>query len=129
MTPEAGETTAERVYEVKEGDNLWTIAEREYKDGYKWTEIAKANNITNPDVIEKGMKLNLPEIAVAEPKGELTAGTKITGNTYKVVEDDNLWDIAVRAYGDGYKWVDVAKANSLTNPDLIHQGNQLKLPR
>src|SRR3989344_3020485 len=60
ITPEAGETTAERVYEVKEGDNLWTIAEREYKDGYKWVDVAKANSLTNPDLIHQGNQLKLP---------------------------------------------------------------------
>ena len=54
---------------------------------------------------------------------------KITGNSYTVISGDNLWDIAVRAYGDGYRWVDIAEANNLANPDLIHRGNVFKLPR
>jgi nucleoid-associated protein YgaU len=54
---------------------------------------------------------------------------KITGSSYTVVEGDNLWDIAVRRYGDGYRWVDIAKANSLSNPDLIYPGSKFALPR
>ncbi|PIZ97158.1 MAG: lectin, partial [Candidatus Levybacteria bacterium CG_4_10_14_0_2_um_filter_35_8] len=38
-------------------------------------------------------------------------------------------NIAVRAYGDGYRWVDIARANGLENPDLIFSGNVLKIPR
>jgi len=33
----------------------------------------------------------------------------ITSNTYTVVKGDFLWDIAIRTYGDGYRWVDIAK--------------------
>ena len=62
-----------------------------------------------------------------------TVGTnqlvKITGNTYDVVRGDNLWNIAVRAYGDGYRWADIAKANGLTNPRVIHAGNHFTIPR
>lgn len=53
----------------------------------------------------------------------------ITGASYTVVRGDNLWNIAVRAYGDGYRWVDIARANNLANPDLIHAGNVFTLPR
>jgi len=41
---------------------LWKIAEREYGDGFKWVEIAKLNNLKNPDLIEKGQILKLPQI-------------------------------------------------------------------
>lgn len=54
---------------------------------------------------------------------------KITGTKYTVVAGDNLWTIAERAYGSGYKWVDIAKANNLQNPNLIHRGNVFVLPR
>jgi LysM repeat protein len=54
---------------------------------------------------------------------------KITRSTYEVVEGDNLWQIAVRAYGDGYKWVEIAEANNLSNPDLIYPGDKFTLPR
>lgn len=54
---------------------------------------------------------------------------KITGTTYKIVHGDDLWEIAVRAYGDGYRWVDIAHANGLDNPDLIHSDNILAIPR
>lgn len=46
-----------------------------------------------------------------------------------MVKGDHLWGIAVRAYGDGYKWVEIARENNLVNPNLIHPGNVLSLPR
>ena len=139
-------------YVVQSGDDLWKIAENAYNDGYKWTDVAKANNITDPGMITVGQKLTLPKLdsqiaqditptvtqqaptivtqAPVQPTGDTpSTGTKISGMEYTVVKGDYLWEIAVRAYGDGYKWVDIARTNNLTNPDIIHPGNRLKLPR
>jgi len=141
-------------YKVVEGDTLWSIAEKSYGDGFKWTEIAKANNITNATDLEKGVQLTIPDLKnsgaeteqisltatvaptskvaeaiVSNPTEVIAQARTITGNTYTVVRDDSLWDIAIRAYGNGYRWVEIAKANNLTNPDLIFSENILKLPR
>lgn len=59
--------------------------------------------------------------------GELRG--EIKGNTYTVQKGDYLWEIAQRVYGDPYRWVDIAKANDLSNPDLIYSGNVFRLPR
>jgi len=142
----------QKLYTVKKGDDLWNIAESVYKDGYKWTEIVKANKITNPNLIAEGDKLVIPDLektksgedskepeseveptvvpeAPVESKVEQKKEEKITGDKYTVKKGEHLWGIAVRAYGDGYKWVNVAKANKLTNPDVIHSGNVLNIPR
>lgn len=63
------------------------------------------------------------------PPANIDNGPKIASNTYTVVAGDYLWEIAQRAYGDAYKWVDIAKANNLSNPDLIFVGTKLTLPR
>ncbi len=116
------------IYTVKKGQSLWAIAEEVYGSGFNWTDIAKANNIKNPNLIEEGQELKLPQVekktaTVVKPE------EKIEKDTYTVVRGDNLWKIAVRAYGDGYKWVDIARANKLANPNLIHAGNVLVIPR
>ena len=146
MTQKSTENATSNRYVVSEGETLWSIAEKSYNDGFKWGEIAKANNISDPTTLEKGARLVIPKLAIAQqptpstigastqqaPVGQLQEqqpGTKITGNTYITVHGDFLWEIAVRAYGDGYRWVDIARANSITNPDLIFSGNELKLPR
>ncbi len=56
-------------------------------------------------------------------------GEAISGDRYTVVKGDNLWDISVRAYGNGFRWTEIAKANNLVNPRVIHSGNVLILPR
>jgi nucleoid-associated protein YgaU len=121
-----------KTYTVRSGDYLWSIAEKVYGSGYNWVDLAKANNLENPGVIYAGTKLIVPNVAPKEitvQANPTQIQNPITGSTYTVVKGDFLWDIAVRAYGDGYQWVKIAKANNLVNPDLIFSGNVLKLPR
>jgi nucleoid-associated protein YgaU len=115
-------------YEVKTDDNLWKICEANYGSGYNWVDVVSENKLTNPDYLLVGQKLNLPKVEVRMPIAATTTVT-ITGNTYKVVKGDTLWDISVRAYGDGYKWSEVAQANNLDNPHLILVDQELKLLR
>lgn len=135
-------------YTIKEGDTLFSIAENYYKDGYKYSRIVEANNLSNANAIEVGQVLEIPKVeAVAgapepseqpSPSPEPLAvggadttiwGPRITGDTYTVVKDDWLSKIAGRAYGDIYAYDKIAKANSIANPDLIEIGMVLKIPR
>lgn len=109
-----------KVHTVVKGDSLWNIAVTYYGDGFKWTEIATENKLANASLIEVGQELVIPDNSDS---------VSITTTTYEVVKGDNLWDIAVRSYGDGYKWVEIAKANNIVNPNIIHSGNILILPR
>ena len=123
-----------KTYTVAVGDHLWGISERLYKSGYNWVDIAKANNLQNPNILHVGSKLTIPDIkpkllTVAEVEKKVPVANAIKGNSYTVVKGDHLWSIAVRAYSDGYKWEEIAKTNNLENPDLIFAGNKLKIPR
>jgi nucleoid-associated protein YgaU len=53
------------------------------------------------------------------------------GRTYTVVAGDSLSKIAKREYGDASKWPAIYEANrdQIKNPDLIHPGQVLTLPR
>lgn len=154
-------------YTVKEGDTLFVIADKYYKDGYKYTDIAKENELANVNSLEVGQVLEIPKLedamAQASPEASMTpesgeaepapqnvvpagekgavAGTgtgggdttiwgpKIEGDTYTVVKGDWLSTIAARAYGDIYSYDKIAKANNISNPDVIEVGQVLKLPR
>lgn len=49
-------------YTVKEDDTLFLIAQKYYEDGYKFTEIAKTNNLADPNAIEVGQVLEIPKV-------------------------------------------------------------------
>lgn len=164
------------IYRVREGDNLWKIAERYYQTGYGWVEIAEVNNLQKVNVLEKDQELTIPQLSKAYPLtievtepatggSELTIteettegqelalltendaevkvdgihtekldrmsqyGGNIEGDKYLVARGDHLWGIADRAYGDPFRWVEIAEANNLENPSLIFAGNELVLPR
>lgn len=136
-------------YTVKAGDTLFIIAQNYYKDGYKYTEIAKANNITDVNTIENGQIIEIPKLAETvnpapmpstEPENPTVPkvvsapvtndfGPAITGNTYTVTEGDWLSTIAARAYGDIQAFTKLAQANNITNPDYITPGMVLTIPR
>jgi len=86
-------------------------------------------------VITEGQELKLPKVAVIEleTQDEVMAmeevSDKIEGDSYTVVAGDNLWDISVRAYSDGYKWSEIASANEIVNGNLIEVGQVINLVR
>ncbi len=57
FNPVANETKS---YTVAAGDTLFNIAKKFYGDGDRYTELAKANNIANPDHIEVGQVISIP---------------------------------------------------------------------
>lgn len=122
-----------RQYLVQANDSLWKIAENNYGSGYNWVDIAEENGVITTDLITVGQELTLPRVTVREPlnaiKEDVPQELSLPGSEYTIQKGDNLWRIAVRAYGDGYRWVEIAEANDLANPDLIHSGNILNLPR
>jgi nucleoid-associated protein YgaU len=113
----------EVTYKVVKGDYLSKIAKVKLGSGSKWTEIAKLNNIKNPNVLLVGQELKIPTSAV------VTA--PVGGQVYKVVRGDCLWKIAVSAYGDGYQWVKIWQENKvkIRNPGLLEIGMTLQLPQ
>lgn len=139
--PDVAQDKLPGTYTVKEGDTLFIVAEKYYQDGSKYQELAKANNLTNPDEIETGQVLQIPKPETQQTQkvaaedtgtggGNTTIwGPKIEGSSYTVVEDDWLSKIAGRAYGDIYAYDRITKANNIPNPNHIEPGMVLNLPR
>ncbi len=127
------ESEAESKHKVEPNESLWKIAEKYFKSGYNWIDIAERNKLANANVIRVGQELIIPKVQprkITVVESQTTSSNEaITGDTYTVQKGDSLWKIAVRAYGDGYRWVDIAKKNDLKNPNIIHPGNLLNIPR
>lgn len=124
---EARQTALPAKHKVEKGETLWSISEKYYKSGYNWTDVAKANSLTNANVIEEGTELTIPDVQPIVPAGTVSS-TQTEKKEYTVKKGDSLWNIAVDNYQDGYRWGEIARANNLKNPNIIHAGNVLVLP-
>lgn len=83
-----------------------------------WNKIKEIGG-ENPADISADIKMDNasdPEIA--------SAGVK----TYVVKSGDTLSKIAKEFYGDAGKYMDIAKANNISNPDKINVGQELIIP-
>lgn len=118
--------SSQKIHKVAKGENLWQISVKYYGDGFKWVDVATENRLMNASEIEVGQELIIPDVEITT---NIKTTESITTTTYETIKGDSLWKIAVRAYGDGYKWTIIAKENKLSNPNKIHPGNILVLPR
>lgn len=61
--PPAPEKPVEKIYQVRAGDSLSKIAKLHYGNANQWKKIFDANQdvIKNPDLIQPGWKLRIPE--------------------------------------------------------------------
>lgn len=57
---ERSEDNESKKYTVKQGDTLWDLADKYYGDGSRWREIAKANNVNDPRLLQIGANLTIP---------------------------------------------------------------------
>ena len=133
--PEAVKTEKKQeTHKVMPGENLWAISEKYYGSGFNAYDVARANNIENANVVIEGQMLVIPEVSpkpstVGEVVAVATEKVTMHDSTYVVKDGDSLWTIAQGAYGDGYAWARIARANELANPDIIYPGQVLNLPR
>jgi nucleoid-associated protein YgaU len=77
-----------------------------------------------PAAAEEPLPAAEPEPAPAPPPPPPPPAAR----TYTVVSGDTLWAIAERFYGDGSKYQVIADASGISNPDLIHPGDELTIP-
>lgn len=47
---------------LQQGQQLWMLAHEEYEDPGRWREIARANGIDNPRILETGRRLIVPPL-------------------------------------------------------------------
>lgn len=132
-----GKVILPTTHTVARGEYLSQISLKYYNQGDLWPALVKENSIANPSIVEPNTKLAIPKLEEAQ-KVKLSDIVKksteaIKGNTYTVQRGDTLWDIAQRAYGNGFSWAKIKEANNIGNlpsgRPLIHTGNVIKIPR
>ncbi|MDD4802454.1 MAG: peptidoglycan-binding protein [Syntrophomonas sp.] len=57
---QSSDRTKQRI--LKQGEQLWMLAAREYEDPRCWREIAIANDIDNPRLVQSGSKIIVPPL-------------------------------------------------------------------
>lgn len=112
MSPERQGTS---VHIAQWGETLDIIARRY---GVTVSAIVEANGLWNPDYVYAGQILVIPLGGPAPPPSGPTT-------TYVVQRGDRLQSIAAR-YGTTVS--ELARLNSILNPDLIYVGQVLKVP-
>ena len=108
------------IYKVVAGDNLTKIAN---KYGSTVAELAKINNIANPNLIFVGQELKVP-VPDAAPAAAETAGAPAT-KKYTIQPGDNLTKIA-KQFGTTVDTL--VRYNRIANPNLIYAGSELVIP-
>lgn len=102
-------------YEIQPGDTLLSIA---LAHGVKLSELLEANGIENPDKINAGLKLHIPQ---QSKWGKVTkAGV--------IIEVPKGFSISRIADAYEVKSRDILKANKLTNPNKVRAGQKLLIP-
>ncbi|NIN92953.1 LysM peptidoglycan-binding domain-containing protein [bacterium] len=94
---------------VKKGECLWKVAEKYYQNGFRYKEIAQANQIHSPYTIYPGQSLTIPHLHLVE-RGE------------------SLSKIATKYYHKGTLYGAIAQANQIPSPYIIHPGQILVIP-
>lgn len=115
-------TTTPGVYVVKPGDNLFRIALRH---GLTVSQLAQANNITNPSQISVGQELTIPAGGddTTTPDDGTTA--KQCSVVHVVKAGENLFRIALR-YNVSLPYL--AQYNAIANPSNVYVGQPICIP-
>lgn len=140
-----------RSYTVREGETMQRIALREYGSVNRWTVIARANPLLDPNRLRPGRVIRLPvdpgnvQGRAVEPGGggagaagagvegdgvESDAGEPAAVIEYRVERGDTLSGIASRFYGSS-RWTDFlfqANRDRLRSPGAIRIGQTLVIP-
>ncbi|MFJ5851097.1 LysM peptidoglycan-binding domain-containing protein [Streptomyces sp. NPDC092903] len=142
------------VHHVQDGDTLWDIAEKRLGGGIDWHRIVEANegvrqadgSVVTADttVLQPGWALRLPADATPAPaadadgtRAQAAGSTAAKDATHTVRAGETLSDIAKDELGDAEDYPQIADANkdirqpdgrTLTDPDEIYPGWQLKIP-
>ena len=117
------------VYEVQAGDTIGSIA---LKFGKDMIELIEANALTESDILSIGQKILIPDYqptaADQTSSGGSTAGGTVAADgvvEYVVQPGETLGTIAEKF---GISSAELARANNIANPNLLREGQVLRIP-
>ncbi|MFF1917055.1 LysM peptidoglycan-binding domain-containing protein [Streptomyces sp. NPDC058239] len=135
------QSPAHTMREVRPGESLWSIAEKELADGERWREIATLNEgrvmadgqvFRSNSFLQPGWELQMPEVFEGSAAAALADGTSTqlgereparAGHDEHVVTvatGDNLSEIAKKELGDGNEWPKLfAASQGKPQPDSL----------
>ena len=122
---EQQQPTGAATYIVQRGDSLATIAAQ---FGTTYIELARMNNIENPDVLHVGQVLLVPAPAGTQApaeSGTTAPATQPTTGTYTVQRGDSLATIAAQF---NTTYIELARLNGIADPDVLSVGQVLIVP-
>ena len=111
-------------YLSAEGDTFASIAQKFFKDSNKWTIIAQANPLMDPNKLRPGTVVMIPVDPDNIQGRENLAGFQM----HTVKPGDSLSTIAKQYYGKASLWGVIAAANPEINPDRLKVGAKIKIP-
>ena len=125
--------TETSIYQVKEGDSLWTIGK---KFAISPEEIAKVNGISLNKTLQIGEKLYIPKgqkkiAQVKKATSKVSSAPRISttartgGVIYQVKAGDSLWTIGKRF---GVSPQEIARANNINLNKTLQIGDKLVIP-
>lgn len=132
VAPPSAPTSKPKTYKVQRGDSLYSIAQRFYGDGSKWTVIRDANKdrISRTDALKIGAELLIPEVSQRRTVVPAAIPAAPGQKTHTVAKGETLSSIAQKYYGSQAKSTLIYNANraQLKNPDYIREGMNLVIP-
>ncbi|WP_229745919.1 LysM peptidoglycan-binding domain-containing protein [Rhodococcoides trifolii] len=101
-------------HRVAPGDTMSALAQRFYGDASLYPVVASANHVADPNRIDVGTWLLVPELADV--------------GHHTVTPGETLGELATRWYGEPSLYPVIAVANRLPDPDRIETGSVLIRP-
>ena len=107
-----------------DGNQLYikATAKSEESKNKIWDAIKKVD--PNYSDLKHDIQVDQGQVSVAQRGGSTQQG----GQKYTVKPGDNLSKISQQFYGDAKKYMTIAKANNLEDPDKIKAGQELIIP-
>ncbi len=126
-----GVIPGEVAHHLRKGETLTKVVRDHYGDATLVNDVARYNEIDDPNALRAGRRLRLPprHILRGGPPAD-AAPAAPAQKTYTVRDDDTLSDLAKRFLGSAGKWRRLYDANKdvIDNPDVLTPGITIRIP-